>query len=126
MGGVQLNQQLTLPAKTGYGGILENDWQEVPNLPTVKTAAILLPPQPSPPVSTIPHDKYERLKRYMAARIATGYATNYVLYLSDEYARKLVGGETADQLDLAATLVEVASIELRIHTCCGGALVPPL
>ena len=117
--------QLTLPARTGYGEMLD-DWQGVPNLPTVKTAAILLPPSPSPPVGTVPHDKYERLKRYTAARIETGYPTTDVLYLADEYARKLIGFETADQLDTVATMVEIVSIELRIHTCCGGAHVPPL
>src|SRR5436305_11424498 len=107
-----------------HGGI-SNDWQEVPDLPPVKTSVALLPPPPLPPVGTIPHDKYERLKRYMAARVATGYNTRYTLYLADEYARKIVGTETVEQLDIVATLVEVASIELGLHTCCGGLSVPP-
>lgn len=122
-----MNQQLTLPVKSGHGAFYpESEWQDMPNLPTTKTSAILLPPQPSPPVSTIPPDKFERLKRYLAARIATGYTTRYTLYLADEYARKLVGSETCEQLDLAATLVEVVAIELGLHTCCGGRFVPPL
>lgn len=117
-----MNQQsLTLST----GGIPEN-WQELPNLPAIKTSAILLPPQPAPPVGTVPHDKYERLKRYLAARIATGYQADDLRYLADEYARKLVGSETAEQLDIVATMVEIVSIELGLHTCYGGSRATPV
>jgi hypothetical protein len=114
--------QLTLPDRTaGYGAFYSQDqeWE-----PTVKTSAILLPPQPSPPVSTVPHDKYEQLRRYMGARIAAGFKTQYILHLADEYAGKLIGRDTVAQLDQVATLVELAAMELRL--CAGGCFVPPL
>lgn len=108
-------------------GEIPNDWQELPNLPTVKTSVVLLPPQPSPPVGTVPHDKYERLKRYMGARIATGFEVQAILFQADEYARKLIGQQTPDDLDVVATIVEIAAVELGIHPCLkvgGGANAP--